>query len=803
MVKAKDGSGVFGYKDTPKLPGCDFVMHDPDRPLPPKVRVGPSGPPVPPPSDAVVLFDGKDLSAWQPSTWKVEDGQIVAGDGKLVSKALFGDIQVHAEWMAPVDFKGPWYGAGNNGVTLMDQFEIQIFDSANPDIKLYADGECGAIYGQTPPLVNVCRKAGEWQSFDIFFTAPVFEQGKLVKPARVTVLQNGVVIHLNQEIYGETRHRVAPAYKKTDSVGPISFPAHYCPVRLRNIWVRPLNAVVSGLPANAAAPPSPKAETHQRIEQALPEKATVPPAKPRRLLIFNRNIEYDGHRASILAGSEAFKRFGEKTGAFEATISEDPAVFDRDSLRQFDAVFFNNNIGNTLPEPERRKNLLEFVTAGGGLMGVHGTSVAFTKWQWPPVEDWPEFGHMLGARGANHRGGYLQEPIVMGLDDPSHPLLGAFGGSEYPWTDEIFRFHDPYSRKNVRVLLKIDTEKTDLSAYLPDDKDKCLRADNDYALAWIRNYGKGRVFYSALAHSPHVFEDPKMLRFYLDGAQFVLGDLSAPTTPSAFLTPAVRAQEKLGWRIGMEAYTFHKFTFFETIDKTAELGLSYIGGLCSEQNVSKDIPKDFDQNLTDDELGRIRIKMESAGVRLLTYYVRNFPQEEAPCRKLFEFANKMGIETFMGEPKPEQLDLLDKLANEYAVNIAIHNHNQNISPIYWRPENVLKACEGRSKRIGACTDNGYWLRSGIDPIEAIRILKDRIITVHVHDLHETGGNGHDVPWGTGTAKTKEFLQELHRLGIQPTMMGIEYAHDWFESMPKIAKSIEFFNATTLELADTP
>jgi type 1 glutamine amidotransferase len=156
----------------------------------------------------------------------------------------------------------------------------------------------------------------------------------------------------------------------------------------------------------------PDAAQWSRIEKAMPAQATAKPEKPRRLLIFNRNVEYDGHRASILAASEAFKQFGKRTGAFEATISEDPAVFDRESLRKFDAVFLNNNIGNTIPEPERRKNLLEFVTAGGGLMGVHGTSVAFTKWQWPPVEDWPEFGHMLGARGANHRGGYLQEGTV-------------------------------------------------------------------------------------------------------------------------------------------------------------------------------------------------------------------------------------------------------------------------------------------------------------------------------------------------------------------------------------------------------
>lgn len=545
----------------------------------------------------------------------------------------------------------------------------------------------------------------------------------------------------------------------------------------------------------------PDAAQRERIEKAIPAQATAKALKPRRLLIFNRNVEYNGHRASILAGSEAFTQFGKRTGAFEATVTEDPAVFDRDSLRQFDAVFLNNNIGNTVAEPERRKNLLEFVTAGGGLMGVHGTSVAFTKWQWPPLEDWPEFGHLLGARGANHRGGYLQEPIVMGLDDPTHPLLGVFGGNAYPWTDEIFRFNDPYARKNVRVLLKIDTEKTDLSTYKPGDS--CLRADHDYALAWIRKYGKGRVFYSALAHSPHVFEDPKMLHFYLDGAQFVLGDLPAPTTPSAFLTPAVRAQEKLGWRVGIEAYTFHKFTFFEAIEKTAELGLPYIGGLSFMQQVSKEIPKNFDQHLSDDQLLQIRMKMESADVRMPVYYAQTIPSDEAACRKLFEFGNRMGVETFICEPKPAQLELLDKLANEYAINIGIHNHGPNISPDTWRPEMVLALCKGRSNRIGAAPDLGYWLRLGIDPIEAVRILKDRILTVQMHDLHEAGEKGQDVPWGSGTGKSREFFEELHRHGIQPTMIGLEYSRDWYDSMPKLAKCIEFVNATALELAAKP
>ncbi len=547
----------------------------------------------------------------------------------------------------------------------------------------------------------------------------------------------------------------------------------------------------------------PDAAQWSRIEKAMPGQATAKPAKPRRLLIFNRNVEYDGHRASILAGSEAFKQFGRKTGAFETTISEDPTAFDRDSLRKYDAVFLNNNIGSCVSEPERRKNLLEFVTGGGGLMGVHGTSIAFTKWQWPPLEDWVEFGHMIGARGARHRGGYVQETVVMALDDATHPLLSAFEGNSYPWSDEIFRFHDPYSRKNVRVLLRIDTDRTDLSTYLPDDKDQCLRPDNDYALAWIRSYGKGRVFYSALAHSPHVFEDPKMLRFYLDAAQFVLGDLPANTTPSAYLTDAVRAQEKLGWRIGIEAYTFHKYTFFEAIEKTAELGLPYIGGLSFMQQVSKGIPKNFDQNLSDDELLQIRMKMESVGVRMPVYYAQAIPSDDAACRKLFEFGNKMGIETFICEPKAEQLELLDKLANEYAINIGLHNHGPDISPHLWKPEMVLALCEGRSKRIGAAPDLGYWLRLGIDPIEAVRLLKDRILTVQMHDLHEPGPNGHDVPWGSGTGRAKEFFQELHRHGIRPTMIGLEYSREWLESMPKLAKCIEFFNTTTIEIANKP
>jgi type 1 glutamine amidotransferase/sugar phosphate isomerase/epimerase len=547
----------------------------------------------------------------------------------------------------------------------------------------------------------------------------------------------------------------------------------------------------AALPCRSAEPLVKNAEERARIENAIPQKALAQPAGPRRLLIFTLNVGYPGH-PSIDHANLAFTLMGKKAGAFEAVISNDPAVFERESLRRFDAVFFNNTVGNLFTNAELRRNLLEFVTGGGGLMGTHGASVAFTRWP-GAHEDWPEFGVMLGARGAHHR--ESNEHLWINLDDRDHPLNRVFGGENFEFRDEFFRFHDVYSRDRVRVLLSIDTARSDVSR----KRDNCYRPDDDYALAWVRHYGRGRVFYSTIAHNPHVFWDSQMLRFYLGAAQFVLGDLPAPTIPSAKLTPAIRAQEKLGWRLGIEAYTFHKFTFFETIDKTAELGLAYIGGL-SFQKVSKEIPKNFDPQLSDDELMAIRLKLDAAGLRLLTFYIQEIPGDEAGCRRIFEFGRKLGIETFLSEPKLESLDMIEKFCDEYNINVALHNHDPKGSPHYWNPEGILKACAGRSKRLGACGDLGYWMRSGIDPIDAARKLKDRLLTVQIHDLHAPGPDGHDVPWGTGVGRTGEFIRELHRLGIVPTMFGLEYSYNWFESMPDIAKSVEFFDSVSLKTA---
>lgn len=239
LVHAKDGSGVYGYNDTPVLPWCGFRVHDADRPAPKRIDPGPApAQPAPVPSDARVLFDGKDLSQWQPTTWKLVDGTVEDVTGDLASKESFGSFQAHLEWLSPANFEGPWYNRGNNGVLLHGLYEIQIFDSYNE--KIYPDGQTAAVYGQTPPLVNASRPPGQWQSLDIVFTAPKFEAGKLAAPARVTLFHNGVLVQLNQEIYGETGHRILPQYKRQAVTGPLAFNGHGCPVRFRNIWVRPL-----------------------------------------------------------------------------------------------------------------------------------------------------------------------------------------------------------------------------------------------------------------------------------------------------------------------------------------------------------------------------------------------------------------------------------------------------------------------------------------------------------------------------------------------------------------------------------
>ena len=196
-----------------------------------------------PPSDAIVLFDGKDLSQWRgsdggPAKWEIKDGAMVVAPktGKIISKQDFGDMQLHIEWASPKEVKGEGQGRGNSGVFLQDRYEIQVLDSYNN--KTYFDGQAGSVYKQYAPLVNVSRKPGEWQTYDIIYHAPAFdESGNVTKRATVTVLHNGVLVQDHVEIKGATSHDKPPAYAKHGK-GPLTLQDHGNPVRYRNIWVR-------------------------------------------------------------------------------------------------------------------------------------------------------------------------------------------------------------------------------------------------------------------------------------------------------------------------------------------------------------------------------------------------------------------------------------------------------------------------------------------------------------------------------------------------------------------------------------
>lgn len=248
---AEQRPAPVGYDDTPYIPGSRYRVHDGTRPQPKIVAPGTASTAETagkPPADAVVLFDGRDLSAWvgrngEPAAWKVEGGymEVAPGTGDIVTRTAFGDCQLHLEWATPSVVRGNSQGRGNSGVFLMGLYEIQVLDCY--DNPTYADGTAAAIYGEYPPLVNASRPPGEWQTYDIVWLAPRFDGERLVSPPYATVLHNGVVVQYHRALIGPTSHRKVVPWAPHPPEGPLKLQDHKDPVRFRNVWYRPLDVV--------------------------------------------------------------------------------------------------------------------------------------------------------------------------------------------------------------------------------------------------------------------------------------------------------------------------------------------------------------------------------------------------------------------------------------------------------------------------------------------------------------------------------------------------------------------------------
>ena len=246
-ARAADSPNI-GYSDTPIIPGTKWHVHDGERPAPRVVKSGESfSHMAPPPADAIVLFDGKNLSKWEKSDgggepkWKVENGymQVVEESGSIQTRDRFDDFQLHLEFATPAKVDGNSQGRGNSGVLMNGVYEVQVLDSYhNPT---YPDGQCGAIYGQSPPLVNASKPPGVWQTYEIIWENPRWDgSGKLIKKANVTVIHNGLVLHHRKEYTGESLHKAVGTYKRHESTAFIQLQDHNNPMRFRNVWLRKL-----------------------------------------------------------------------------------------------------------------------------------------------------------------------------------------------------------------------------------------------------------------------------------------------------------------------------------------------------------------------------------------------------------------------------------------------------------------------------------------------------------------------------------------------------------------------------------
>lgn len=273
-----------------------------------------------------------------------------------------------------------------------------------------------------------------------------------------------------------------------------------------------------------------QAEQRQRVDAAIPRNAQATSVKPRRILVMSLTMR-DGKPvhgtsdATIPVGNYAIGQIGKVTGAYAAVFSNDVEMLRPASLAQFDAICFNNTLGVLTNDPDLRKSLLDFVASGKGFIGIHDAIATFV--QWPVYDQFPDFGRMIGA---TENGGHPWngEMMMMKVEDPGNPINAAFRGQDFEIADQAFQLQEPILRDHMHVLLSIDPEKSTKSNHqlLPP-----RAQDKDFPMSWIREYGRGRVFYLGLGHSAPIFWNPALMQYLLAGIQYATGDLKVDDKP--------------------------------------------------------------------------------------------------------------------------------------------------------------------------------------------------------------------------------------------------------------------------------
>ena len=267
----------------------------------------------------------------------------------------------------------------------------------------------------------------------------------------------------------------------------------------------------------------------------------------------------------------------------------------------------------------------------------------------------------------------------------------------------------------------------------------------------------------------------------------------AADAPAAPKPPA--ALKRLGWKLACQAWTFRELTAFETLETLQRLGIRHIEFFPGQKLSKETGDARLEPGMSEEHFSRLQAKLRETGVTPVNFGVVGFGNDEASARKVFDFAKKLQLQTIVSEPPEETVPMLDKLAQEYGINVAIHDHPKPSH--YWNPETVLKVSEGRSKRIGACADTGHWYRSGLVPVECLKKLEGRIISFHLKDLNTAK---EDVPWGTGECDVPAMLAEVKRQGLQP-VFSIEYERtSGAELVSNVEKCRDFFYKAARELA---